>query len=60
MIRTGSYGVERKNLVNNLFKNIIDVSFPNIVKWLFKECDHNQNIFELVENKGGRKMSKYK
>jgi len=38
-MRTGSYGAERKNLVNNLFKNIIDLSFPNIVKWLFIECE---------------------
>ncbi len=34
-IRTGSFGVERKNLINGLFKTIIEVSFPNFVKYLF-------------------------
>lgn len=34
-IRTGSFGIERKNLINNLFKTIIEVSFPNFVKYLF-------------------------
>jgi hypothetical protein len=34
-IRSGSLGVERKNLINNLFKSIIEVSFPNFVKYIF-------------------------
>lgn len=65
-IRTGSYGVERKNLINNLFKSIIDLSFPNIVKWLFLECDKGPGdggIFELLdaeEYRKNKRMSKYK
>ena len=58
--------MERKNMVNNLFKSIIDLSFPNIVKWLFLECDkgpHDGGIFETLDqdqyNKNKR-MSKYK
>ena len=34
-IRMGSFGVERKNLLNNLFKSIIEVSVPNFVRYLF-------------------------
>jgi len=44
--------MERKNMVNNLFKNIIDVSFPNIVKWLFLECDkgpQDGGLFEILD-----------
>ena len=61
-IRTGSYGVERKNLVNNLFKSIIDLSFPNMVKYLFWACEDDKGIFELVnleEVNKFKKQSKY-
>ena len=62
-IRLGSYGVERKNLVNNLFKGILDFTFPNIVKYLFLKCKENSGIFERVteeEYNKYRRMSKYK
>ncbi len=44
-IRTGSFGIERKNLVNSLFKTIIEVSFPNFVKYLFWGSSENKGIF---------------
>ena len=62
-IRSGSYGVERKNLVNNLFKSIIDLSFPNIVKYLFWACDQDTGIFEGLNEEDllkYKRMSKYK
>jgi hypothetical protein len=37
-LRSGSYGMERKNLINNLIKSVIDLAFPNIVKYLFWAC----------------------
>jgi len=61
-IRTGSFGVERKNLINNLFKMIIEINFPNFVKYLFWGSAYNKGIFdenlvELAEKK--KKLSKY-
>jgi hypothetical protein len=47
-IRTGSFGVERKNLVNGLFKTIIEVSFPNFVKYLFWGVSENKGIFDAI------------
>jgi RNA processing factor Prp31 len=45
-IRTGSFGIERKNLVNSLFKRIIEVIFPNFVKYLFWGSSENKGIFD--------------
>ena len=62
-IRSGSYGIERKNLVNNLFKSIIDLSFPTMVKYLFWACDLNTGIFEELDEASYlkfKRMSKYK
>lgn len=62
-IRSGSYGTERKNLVNNLFKSIIDLSFPNIVKYMFWACEHDTGIFEELNEEDlakYKRMSKYK
>lgn len=62
-VRTGSYGEDRNNLVNNLFKSIIDLSFPNVVKYLFWACDSESGIFEKIDPKEYTKwktMSKYK
>lgn len=61
-IRTGSFGVERKNLVNNLFKSIIEVSFPNFVKYLFWGSSENKGIFDescYLEAEKKKKLSKY-
>ena len=44
-IRTGSFGIERKNLINSLFKTIIEVSFPNFVKYLFWRSSEGKGIF---------------
>lgn len=42
----GSFGVERKNVLNNLFKRIIDMAVPNFVKYLFWGSGTNQGIFD--------------
>lgn len=62
-LRSGAYGVERRNLVNNLFKSIIDLSFPNLVKYLFWACEEDAGIFEPLDEAEYlkyRRMSKYK
>jgi hypothetical protein len=62
-IRSGAYGIERKNLVNNLFKSIIDLSFPQTVKYLFWACDQDTGIFEHLDSQSYlkyKRMSKYK
>lgn len=65
-IRTGQFGYERKNLINNLFKSIIDLSFPNIVKWLFLQVNKPStggSIFDPIDEeqyKRNKRMSKYK
>lgn len=43
--RTGAYGTQRKHLLNNLFKAIIDLSFPNFLKYLFWETTQTEGIF---------------
>lgn len=61
-IRTGSFGVERKNLVNNLFKTIIEVSFPNFVKYLFWGSTQNKGLFDddgIIDAEKRKKLSKY-
>jgi|LauGreDrversion4_2_1035121.scaffolds.fasta_scaffold121732_3 hypothetical protein len=45
-IRTGSFGIERKNLINSLLKTIIEVTFPNFVKYLFWGSAENKGLFE--------------
>lgn len=45
-IRTGSFGIERKSMINGLFKTIIEVSFPNFVKYLFWGSSENKGIFD--------------
>jgi len=47
-IRTGSFGIERKNLINSLFKTIIEVSFPNFVKYLFWGSQESKGLFEDI------------
>ena len=49
-IRTGSFGIERKNLVNNLFKSVIEVSFPNFLKYLFWGSTENLGFFDTNPN----------
>ena len=44
--RSGTYGVQRKELINNLFKGIVDLSFPQFVKYLFWGSDNNKGLFE--------------
>lgn len=45
-IRMGSFGIERKNLINNLFKSIVEVSVPNYVRYLFWGSAINKGIFD--------------
>jgi hypothetical protein len=45
-ISTGSFGAERKNIINNLFKNIIDMAVPHFVKYLFWVSESNKGIFD--------------
>ena len=55
--------MERKNLVNNLMKSMIDLAFPNVVKYLFWACENDTGIFEELTDEDllrFRKMSKYK
>jgi hypothetical protein len=61
-IRTGAFGVERKNLINNLFKTIIEMTFPNFVKYLFWGSTENKGLFEdgqLSDLEKRKKLSKY-
>ena len=62
-LRSGAYGVERRLLISNLFKSIIDLSFPNVVKYLFWACEEDTGIFEPLNDEQYqkyRRMSKYK
>lgn len=56
--RMGSFGIERKNLINNLFKSIVDVSVPNIVRYLFWGSTMSKGIF-ANDNDKKKKLSKY-
>jgi len=46
-MRTGCYGIQRKQLINNLFKGIVDLSFPDFAKYLFSECKNNKGLFAM-------------
>ena len=39
-------GVERKNIINGLFKRIIDFLFPNYVKYLFFSAEEKRGFFK--------------
>lgn len=43
--RSGVYGKQRKELINYLFKGIIDLSFPHFLKNIFYGCTHNLGLF---------------
>jgi len=43
-MRSGAYGVHRKQMINNLFKAIVELSFPNYVKYLFWETENNEGV----------------
>lgn len=42
----GSFGIERKNMLNNLFKQIIEISVPNFVRYLFWGSESNKGLFD--------------
>lgn len=49
--------------MQNLFKSIVELSFPNMAKYLFWACDQNQGIFEPLNEEDFfkyKRMSKYK
>lgn len=48
--RSGAFGEQRKELLNYLFKGIIDLSFPSYIKNLFYGCTHNMGLFEAPGN----------
>jgi hypothetical protein len=45
-IRMGTFGIERKNMLNNLFKYIVDVSVPTFVRYLFWGSAINKGVFD--------------
>jgi hypothetical protein len=50
-------------LVNNLFKSIIELSFPDVVKYFFWACENQTGCFEKIDLKEYNRvkaMSKYK
>lgn len=47
--RSGTYGVQRKELINNLFKGIVELSFPHFVKYLFWGSTNNKGLFDKSE-----------
>jgi hypothetical protein len=42
----GSFGEERKNIINNLCKHIIDIAVPSFLKYLFWGSSENKGIFD--------------
>ena len=57
-VRHGSFGKERKILLNKFFKNIIDNVLPNYAKYLLHAAEHaEENTGEKVEKL--KKFSKY-
>mmetsp|Transcript_25800 Transcript_25800/g.25613 ORF Transcript_25800/g.25613 Transcript_25800/m.25613 type:complete len:186 (-) Transcript_25800:320-877(-) len=57
-IRHGSFGKERKIMLNKFFKNIIDNVLPNYAKYLLHAAEHaEENTGDKVEKL--KKFSKY-
>lgn len=57
-IRNGSFGSERKIMLNSFFKNIIDNILPNYAKYLMYAAEHaGEEDEERVEKL--KKFSKY-
>lgn len=57
-IRNGSFGKERKIMLNSFFKNIIDNILPNFAKYLMYAAEHHEETDdEKVEKL--KKFSKY-
>lgn len=46
-LRSGTFGEERKNMINNLFKSVIEMNFPDYAKYLFWSSTTNKGIFDL-------------
>ena len=48
--------------MNNLFKSIIEVSFPNFLKMLFWGCAEKRGLFDengVIDAEKRKKLSKY-
>ena len=62
--KSGSFGSERKNIVNDLFRRIIEVQVPSLVKYLFWSAENNKGIFnnkflEEAIKEGSQRKKKY-
>lgn len=55
-IRTGVGGSVRKDTLNHFFKQIIDMSFPNIVKFIFLEIEKQDGLFEKIDEEKIKKI----
>lgn len=43
--QTGAYGARRKELINNLFRSIIELSTPSFIEYLFWLIENKGDIF---------------
>ncbi len=48
--RSGAYGLQRRDLINNLFKGIVELSFPQLFKYLFWGSSNNVGFFYSPHN----------
>jgi hypothetical protein len=46
--KSGSFGTERNQIVNSLFKRIIETQIPNLVKFIFWSAAENKGIFNNI------------
>jgi len=44
-VQTGAYGARRKELINNLFRSIIELSTPSFIEYLFWLIENKGDIF---------------
>lgn len=56
--RSGSFGMQRKDLINSLFKGIVDLSFPSHIKYLFWGSQNDKGLFEDPEEAKQEKSKK--
>jgi hypothetical protein len=60
LLRHGSYGIDRKHVVDKLFKLIVDYIVPPVQKYFFWSAEVLSNNNEILKDIGNRKkISKY-